>query len=126
MGLKIFIGFLLVSQPKIGPRFLLPLPGDWIFGYFFIFLPLNFIYKKKNKKTVKKTLLATTKKQYFMFLLIPIENPCLVIATVSSCDSYPHHFSDNSTISQQGYARPTGSLLVYTASLSPPAALLYI
>ena len=36
-----------------------------------------------------------------MFLLIPIENSCLVIATVSSCDSYPHHLLDNSTISQQ-------------------------
>jgi len=32
-----------------------------------------------------------------MFLLIPIEKSFLVIATVSSCDSYPHHSSDIST-----------------------------
>ena len=31
--------------------------------------------------------------------------------------SYPHHLLDNSTISQQGQARPPVSLLVYKGSL---------
>jgi len=76
--------------------------GFWLYLHF---LPLNFLFKKENNnkyKTAQKTLQALTKKQYFMFLLIPIENSFLAIARVSSCDSYPHHLLNNSTISQQG------------------------